>query len=645
MCANFFVQGQEFDIPSMNNLKGQVRKLKDALARTQKAHREEKRLLSEQVQLMEKKVTTECKLLAEGFCLPFLQRHILGLGTGQYPKENVPIFLQMAQCGEGIWSLFVDHLGFPTWRTVQNWRRNLLNEMQLSREVLDGQPENVKRVLTQFFGEGYESKGTRVVLAVDAAGVTPNVVVHKDGVVDGFVDPDATITPEQAASVRSSLQNLRNFISENRAAIIRDFFVVLVCPLESESGGFPILVHPKGNGSADQGFVSRFLQLANVIAASGVEVVGLSFDGDTGYLQLAKEITGKIYVPNLHCPLSAQNVNNRLIFEDLLHLVKCIRYRFVSGSKICPFPFTGQTVTVEHFRQVGIVEWVLDSSQARKMDDFLPLMMFNPEHVLRAVELNMPEVACVLLPATLLITAVMEQNLSRQQRLDYLSTAWAFFWCYLVSYTEVAQEKRGQTVSRQKGQNPHMQIYDVNTLDKGLSLCYSLSKVISDGRPVHLGSLGTHWLEHFFGRIRRLCARNDCAGNFERSLFIIMLQKLICPDVKLEISRKRLSDSGAILQEERGTTGTSFPLGTFMHEAMTMLQIDPTKFPIPFIQYFANIGTFPMRFRPGIHPIVSLIGGQWRQAPPLACGSVRACRMVGTEGLTTRCKDIMKGQI
>ena len=83
MCANFFVQGQEFDIPSMNNLKGQVRKLKDALARTQKAHRltlqklrracEEKRLLSEQVQLMEKKVTTECKLLAEGFCLPFLR--------------------------------------------------------------------------------------------------------------------------------------------------------------------------------------------------------------------------------------------------------------------------------------------------------------------------------------------------------------------------------------------------------------------------------------------------------------------------------------------------------------------------------------------------------------------------------------------
>ena len=190
-----------------------------------------------------------------------------------------------------------------------------------------------------------------------------------------------------------------------------------------------------------------------------------------------------------------------------------------------------------------------------------------------------------------------------------------------------------------------MQIYDVNTLDKGLSLCYSLSKVISDGRPVHLGSLGTHWLEHFFGNIRRLCARNDCAGNFERSLFVIMMQKLICPDAKLDISRKRLSDSGAILQGERGAISTSFPLGTFMHEAMTMLQIDPTKFSVQFVQYFANIKTFPVRFCQGIHPIISLIGAQWREATPIPCGSVRSCRMVGTEGLTTRRKDIMKEQI
>ena len=189
MCANFFVQGQEFDIPSMNNLKGQVRKLKDALARTQKAHRltlqklrracEEKRLLSEQVQLMEKKVTTECKLLAEGFCLPFLQRHILGLGTGQYPKENVPIFLQMAQCGEGLWALFKEHLGFPSWRQIQRWRASCLERIGISKDNLNGEIPNLRHVFQVFLGENYGQQHYRVVLAVDAAGVSPRVVVHK----------------------------------------------------------------------------------------------------------------------------------------------------------------------------------------------------------------------------------------------------------------------------------------------------------------------------------------------------------------------------------------------------------------------------------------------------------------------------------
>ena len=48
-----------------------------------RSNSEEKRLLSEQVQLMEKKVTTECKLLAEGFCLPFLR-----VATFKLPRKS-----------------------------------------------------------------------------------------------------------------------------------------------------------------------------------------------------------------------------------------------------------------------------------------------------------------------------------------------------------------------------------------------------------------------------------------------------------------------------------------------------------------------------------------------------------------------------
>lgn len=359
---------------------------------------EEKQALQEYCAMLEQQVTLESKLMSSGFPLPFLQRHLASLDGRNYPIENVSIFLEMAQCGEGIWSLFVKHLGFPTWRTVQSWRGRFLGEMQLSLESLNGGQENVSRILKQFLGNDYQALKKRVVLAVDAAGVTPNVVVHKDGSIDGFVNPEAAISSEQAGVIRSSLHNLRTFISENRDAVIKDFFVILVCPLDSDHGGFPILVHPKGNGAADQVFVSQLVQLTCVVSACGVEVTGLAFDGDAGYLQFVRQITEKMSIPDPAKSLAEQNVENMLMFEDVLHLVKCIRYRFVCGSKICPFPFTSDTVTLEDFRKIGVVEWVLDSSQARKLDDFLPLMLFRTEHVLRAVEMGMPAVVCALLP-------------------------------------------------------------------------------------------------------------------------------------------------------------------------------------------------------------------------------------------------------
>ena len=110
-----------------------------------------------------------------------------------------------------------------------------------------------------YLGESYEGK--RVVLAVDAAGVSPRVIVHKNGQTDGFLNEEASVPEEQASALCSSLQHLRDFVSEHQKDIVKDCFVVFVCPLESLHGGFPILLYPKGNGVADQQFFGHILQL------------------------------------------------------------------------------------------------------------------------------------------------------------------------------------------------------------------------------------------------------------------------------------------------------------------------------------------------------------------------------------------------
>ena len=172
----------------------------------------------------------------------------------------------------------------------------------------------------------------------------------------------------------------------------------------------------------------------------------------------------------------------------------------------------------------------------------------------------------------------MTSELTRTERLDYLSRAWAFFWCYKQACVSCLPSIPQQAQTKMKGQNLKMAIYDQNTLDKSISLCYALSRIIAVPRAVHLGALGTHLLEHFFGNIRRLCMRNDCPAHFERFLLMIMWQKEISGREHLKTNRSRLSDSGVILPPEPVPQCLpSMPLGSFIFEASMILQLDPRK--------------------------------------------------------------------
>ena len=313
--------------------------------------------------------------------------------------------------------------------------------------------------------------------------------------IDGFLDPEANMPAEEAWGLRQSLDALRAFVNNNKSNIVRDFFVVLACPLESRRGGFPVYLHPKGNGSADQNFVEKLLELTELVRVCRVDVIGLAFDGDAGYLRFARAIS-----------------------TDL-----------------------------------------------------------------------------------------------------------------------------SQTSSKQRGTNKHMQIYDMNSLDKGLSLFYSLSVVISDAKPVHLGALGTHWLEHLFGNVRRLCNRNDRPENFQRCLLLTMFKRFVSTHTDGSFHpRKRLSDSGAFLGPEPTPSSARLVLGSLVHEAGCLLKFNLATLPPQLSQCLHFSLRFPTRFQPGMPPILCLFKVPTKRPE---CGSTTASRMVSVAGLTTRKRDIMATQV
>lgn len=87
---------------------------------------------------------------------------------------------------------------------------------------------------------------------------------------------------------------------------------------------------------------------------------------------------------------------------------------------------------------------------------------------------------------------------SRHKRLRYITVAFSMFWpCYY----DITETNGFYS----------MFLFDKIFCQKFLSLCISLSMIISENADVHLGASGTHFLKHFFGKVRRLC-KVDCSS-------------------------------------------------------------------------------------------------------------------------------------
>ena len=92
--------------------------------------------------------------------------------------------------------------------------------------------------------------------------------------------------------------------------------------------------------------------------------------------------------------------------------------------------------------ECGVPEWALDPSQYKKMDDFLPFMIFNKNIVTKAIEKCTNGIVLTLLPATLMHQSVFDPELNRGERLIRLSTCYAVLHIYHVCYEKKKKTKR-----------------------------------------------------------------------------------------------------------------------------------------------------------------------------------------------------------
>ena len=104
----------------------------------------------------------------------------------------------------------------------------------------------------------------------------------------------------------------------------------------------------KNNGSSESQFVDMLLKFSHMVIECGLNSIGYGFDGDSVYLPLVENFCSKFNKILLNLPLEAQIADpGILLFEDLLYLVKCIRYQFVFKSRICPYPHSIARMSID----------------------------------------------------------------------------------------------------------------------------------------------------------------------------------------------------------------------------------------------------------------------------------------------------------
>ena len=144
----------------------------------------------------------------------------------------------------------------------------------------------------------------------------------------------------------------------------------------------------------------------------------------------------------------------------------------------------------------------------------------------------------------------MKSDLTREQRIEQITFGFAIVCTYYNDYLKYDFEKGKQRRNRLGGQNKWMTLFDLTWMKKYMTLAISLTKVLIDPRAIHLGALGTHFLEHFFGMVRRYCHGDDSAPSFENTVEnIIVLKLLQIENIKEACIQPGRSDSGCILEE------------------------------------------------------------------------------------------------
>lgn len=338
----------------------------------------------------------------------------------------------------------------------------------------------------------------------------------------------------------------------------KNLYCFELLPLQADLPVVPIHFKLLEKGSAPSDLMDWFLQIIDKLHSFNIRVIFIATDGES---TMTKE-HNKFFFENIFPKLTTSfidivnsfGITQVMPLSDLLHLLKNARSHlinhllFVDAShNIC--------INLKAMEEaLGKPKCLSDKSRESKMKDGYVIELFSWEYFINLTKEGRYEAAFFTLPFSALLESMRSTCLSNEDRLKFIELAFKIF---VYHYNQIISNTN-KTITENFSSKTSIGtlIGNKQWVIRWMNTCVGLARAITlhiDGLlpNLHLGRLGSHDVEYFFGTLRRISMNNETKEMAIHNIVKTILIKGCVAELTAKMPIKtRLNAAGIVLDAE-----------------------------------------------------------------------------------------------
>ena len=450
----------------------------------------------------------------------------------------------------------------------------------------DGEINDLSNLFNSYYlcSEEKEALKKGGVLAIDAASIEPSVVIHANGKIDG-IKGLTKISPEKALELQDK-EKRKQFYAENEKNIISHVFLIIFCPFDTRLHYLPLIRITHVSGFGNNEITNTLLKIRKLITEDlNIPIKGLAFDGDLTYrvfgLNLFYSFMNMLKKHDIKCHIS--EIFNIILcfYYDSIHLSKNDRSKMAKDVSLCIWPTTDISFSHKIICDFNIVnEKIFTKNSQEAQHDQYPLELYSLSTLEKLLEVGRTDIAFSLLPNTLVLTSIFDDNLSRIDRINLLTLSATYILMYMMERHHIAfhgkyhQQPQNFKKSKSDSQVAYARFSETWAI-KFFTTTYSIiTQLLDYSTSINMASLGSNLCEHCFGTNRYLAGTDKTLIGFNRALFNTVLHNTFAQkeNINTKINKRSSTTEAHIPAEENINKKDLISLETAMATILTFLE-------------------------------------------------------------------------